>query len=128
MTYSKDQILNMIDNRDDAVYRGLVAIYERQTADEQSTESTNHLNGVGFNGRDARFGSSLAKQIIGWNNTPPARRTYRYPLSRTQLEKGRNLLRKYAGQLARIANEKAQPADDVQAIIDTALALEAAAK
>lgn len=101
--FTKQYILNLIDTRDDAVTRGLVAIYNRQTQDEQSTESTNKLNGMGFNGTDAAFGSSLAKQIIKWESD----RRYPTPLSRTQLEKGRKMLRKYAGQLAKVANEKA---------------------
>lgn len=108
-TFTKDEIAKLIDTNDQAVYRGLVAIYERQTADEQNTEDTKHQNGVGFNGRDAKFGTSLAKQVIAFNE---GKSTYRYPLSRTQLESGRKLLRKYAGQLAKVANAKAEAAHD----------------
>lgn len=30
--------------------RGLLAVYDKQTADEKRTETTNHHNGVGFRG------------------------------------------------------------------------------
>jgi hypothetical protein len=39
----------------------LLAIYDRQTVSEQASETTNHNNGMGFNGTDAAFGSRLAK-------------------------------------------------------------------
>ena len=106
MTHTKESILSLINKSDKAVYRGLVCLYERQTADEQNAETTNHRNGVGFNGTAAKFATSLAKQIIKWNETPANERRYNYPLSRTQLEAGRKIIRKYCGQLARVANEK----------------------
>jgi hypothetical protein len=121
-TFTKDEIAKLIDTNDQAVYRGLVTIYQRQTADEQNAEDTKHQNGMGFNGRDAKFGTSLAKQVIAFNE---GKSTYRYPLSRTQLESGRKLLRKYAGQLAKVANEKAQAAE---AAHDEARAAEAEAR
>lgn len=120
--YNKTNILNMLNTNDKAVYRALVVLFERQTADEQNSESTNHLNGMGFNGTDARFGSSLAKQVIAFEQ---GKSKYRYPLSRTQLEEARKMVRKYAGQLAKVANEKAKPVDDVDAIIATAKQMEA---
>lgn len=81
------------DNR--WLFRGIVAIYECQTKDEQATETTSHRNGIGFNGCDAEFGSSLAKQILSGRN-----------LSTRQIEAARRMMSKYAGQLARIAEEK----------------------
>jgi hypothetical protein len=123
--FNKTDILNLINTNDKAVYRALVVLFERQTADEQSSEATNHLNGMGFNGTDARFGSSLAKQVIAFEK---GESKYRYPLSRTQLEAARKMVRKYAGQLAKVANAKAaaaKPTDDVDAIIATAKQMEA---
>lgn len=74
----------------------ILAIDARQTADERSTGNTIHLNGQGWNGRDANFGSSLARFI----------RNSRYPvgqrLTRKQVDKGRPMMHKYAGQLLRI--------------------------
>lgn len=42
--------------------RGLVRIYERQTASEKSTQNTHELNGIGFSGCDAEILSSFAEQ------------------------------------------------------------------
>ena len=44
--------------------RAVVRIFQNQTKDEQSTESTNHYNKIGFTGSDAHFLTSLAKQYI----------------------------------------------------------------
>lgn len=41
----------------------LLAVYARQTANEQQAEQTEEDNGVGFTGTDAEFLTSLAKQV-----------------------------------------------------------------
>lgn len=86
----------------------LLALYDAQTADEQASESTNHTNGVGFNGTDAGFLTSLAKQVLAFR----AERQHRYPeaLSVRQQAALRKALRKYAGQLARAAAPAPAPA------------------
>jgi hypothetical protein len=93
--------LNRPDNI--SLERGILRIYENQTNDEQRTESTNHNNGVGFTGADARFLTSLAKWII------KGRRDYRrregQSLSEKQAARARRMMQKYAGQLARIAEQ-----------------------
>jgi hypothetical protein len=43
--------------------RGLLRIYERQTADEQASQTTRIHNAVGFTGADATILSSLAEQV-----------------------------------------------------------------
>lgn len=43
--------------------RAIVKLWQRQTADEQSTQTTGHDNGIGFNGTDAMILSSFAEQI-----------------------------------------------------------------
>ena len=43
--------------------RAIVKLWQRQTADEQATQSTGQDNGVGFNGTDAFILSSFAEQI-----------------------------------------------------------------
>lgn len=66
----------------------LLTVYGFQTEDEKNAEVTSHSNGMGFNGRDAGFGSSLAKQILAgrW-------------LSRVQLKALRRMLPRYWRQL-----------------------------
>ena len=80
---------------DDAwLMRGVLAIYAQQTAEEQRTEQTIEKNGVGFNGCDAVFLSSIA-EFIKRNGF----------LTPKQLRYTRMKMIKYSGQLARIANE-----------------------
>ena len=43
--------------------RAIVKLWERQTADEQSSQVTRNVNGMGFNGTDAFILSSFAEQI-----------------------------------------------------------------
>jgi hypothetical protein len=46
--------------------RALEVVYDNQTADEQATQSTRILNGVGFTGTDGEILSSFAKQYSKW--------------------------------------------------------------
>ncbi len=101
---SRDEIANRLMHDARWLWRGVVAIFEKQTADEQNTESTSHNNRVGFNANDAKFLSSLAKQILDWRRGGSK---YPYPLSIKQTEIARSKMQKYAGQLHRIALEKA---------------------
>jgi len=85
------------------VVRAIEAIFERQTEDEQRTESTNLNNKVGFGAADARLMSGFAKQIKEWRD---GKSNYAFPLSPRQIAKARERMPKYAGQLAGIANAK----------------------
>lgn len=99
--WSKEEILPMLESNNKAVYRALEVLLERQTADERQSENTVHSNGRGFNARDAKFGTDLANRVIHWRS---GKSTYLYPLTAYQLAAARRMLRKYAGQLARVAN------------------------
>lgn len=72
--------------------RGLLAIYARQTADEQRAEATELHNKVGFNGADANILTGFAKQ---WQT--------REWFSDKQMGMLRRLMPKYSAQLVRIA-------------------------
>jgi len=85
--------------------RGLLAIYNRQTASERASECTIQNNGIGFNGADAQILTSFAKQVIKWE--AQQERRYATPLSPRQTAIARRKLHKYCGQLARIAQGKA---------------------
>ena len=78
----------------------MVAIYERQTADEQASEETRENNGIGFSGCGCMHSFQFAKQILEWKR---GESTYRTPLSPRQTEIARKKMKKYAGQLSRIA-------------------------
>lgn len=95
MPYTKDQIKTMLQTRDIAVAKGVLAIYAYQTAVEQAAEGTTEDNGVGFNGADAPILSSFAKQLQQGRT-----------LSAKQLAIARRKIVKYAGQLVKIANSK----------------------
>lgn len=73
--------------------RGLVRIFENQTEDEKSSQSTLIDNGIGFNGADAEILSSIATQYLHGTN-----------LSAKQMEIVYKRLPKYAKQLERIAS------------------------
>ena len=85
----------LLEKRDDAVERGVVAIYKRQTSDEQRMQETKYNNKVGFTGADAEFGSSLAQQLLRG-----------YHLTAKQMLYARRMMKRYAGQLAKIANKQ----------------------
>jgi hypothetical protein len=99
--WKTEEIRNLLTSNDLAVCRGLVAIYNRQTLDEQAIGVTKHVNGVGFNGADAYILTSYAHQVISFN---PSTSTYKDPLSRKQIGLARKKLIKYARQLRDIAN------------------------
>jgi hypothetical protein len=107
--YDADAIRDKLKSNDKWLVRGILAIYAKQTADEKSSQTTNHNNSVGFNGRDAGILSSFAKQILTWQATENPR--YDSPLSPKQFALARRAMPKYAGQLARIAAEN-NPVED----------------
>ncbi len=72
--------------------KGVIRIFENQTADEQNVEETREHNGIGFTGADANILSSFAKQILNG----------RY-MSNKQLALLFKKMPKYAGQLQRMA-------------------------
>lgn len=100
---SPDTIKALLEKSSKAIERGILAIYERQTADEKATESTNHENGVGFSGADAEILSSFASQIMRKESRGVA---LGQCLSEKQIVIARKKMLKYARQLAEIANEK----------------------
>jgi hypothetical protein len=101
--HSRTSILCLLHNNDKAVLRGIVALYDYQTADEQATWHTTHANGVGFNGADSRKMSRYAKALLDGHTLRP-----------WQMTDARQRLLKYATQLARIANSKAQVKDQYE--------------
>jgi hypothetical protein len=72
--------------------RGILAIYDRQTEDEQNNETTRYHNGVGFGAVDANILSSFAKQLQKGRSLSP---------KQTQI--AHKNMPKYCQQLARIA-------------------------
>jgi hypothetical protein len=95
--WTKEKIAALLFTNDIAVERAIVAIYNRQTLDEQSSQETKHSNGVGFSGAHARLGTYLAKWIISGNH-----------LNGKFLVKGRAMMMHYIGQLLEDAQSNSQ--------------------
>lgn len=91
--WTKEAIKARLEKDDKWLVRGLLAIYGRQTAEEQVCGQTVEDNGIGFNGVDAEILTSFAIQF-----------QQRGFLTAKQLEIARKKMLKYAGQLAKIAN------------------------
>lgn len=92
---AKAMVAENMQISDKWLIRGLMAIYRRQTADEQNSESTKYDNGIGFGGCDSKILSSFAKVILK-----------RHFLSTKQMAVCRRLMTKYSMQLVRIAKAK----------------------
>jgi hypothetical protein len=94
---TKATILRSLTTNPRAVQKALVGLYLRQTADEQSSRTTRHTNGRGFNHYHAKEGSRLARLIISGVGLTPG-----------ELSKGREIACYYAGtQLLEAAKLKA---------------------
>lgn len=78
------------------LWRMLVAIYDRQVADEKASEHTKHHNKKGFTPGDAKILSNVAKQSLKYKNLTPKQCA--------KIVAPRML--KYAAQLARVIKEK----------------------
>jgi hypothetical protein len=96
---NKTQIIALLASNNRAVERGLVALYHRQTLDEQTTSTTKHSNGVGFNAKDAEYATYLARWVISGRH-----------LTGRHLEAGRRIATFYARQLAEMSQTRAVPA------------------
>jgi len=99
-TWTKEEIWQNIITSNAWVEKSLVALLAQQTADERASETTMYQNGRGFSGCDAQFLTSLAEQANA------RRAKLGYALSEKQYAAARKCLKKYCGQLARIANKE----------------------
>lgn len=66
---SRDSLKQMIEAADEAkrqriIGRALVALFDRQTADEKQSNDTRNHNTVGFSGADGKSGSLTAKYFL----------------------------------------------------------------
>lgn len=95
MKYTLEDIRTNITTNQKWCEHAIVAIFNKQTLDEQQAEETKKTNGIGFNSCDANILSSFAKQIIKG-----------YTLSEKQLTIGYKKIKKYAKQLYTIAENK----------------------
>lgn len=103
---TKDSLLAMLnaaneEKQGQIIGRALVAIFNRQTASEQSADHTQEDNGIGFAGCDAKTGSLSAKSFIKHNRLQP------WVIEKWMApSRGYPRICKYAKQLNEIAEEK----------------------
>ena len=95
MIWDKSKIRNLLETNNKAVERAILAIYHRQTLEEQFTQTTKRLNGVGFSASHARIGTYYARYVLKGNQ-----------LNGKHLELARKVALRYTGQLLKIATEK----------------------
>jgi len=103
--WTADEIREMIRTDDRWACRALLAIYDKQTIEEQQSDETLRHNGEGFTGADAPFLTRLAKfyRERGFLTTKQMQ-CLRFSRS------GKDRLGKYSKQLARIAKAKEEKA------------------
>lgn len=103
---AKDSIAaagNMIaanmENSDKWLIRGLLAIYNHQTPDEQRASDVKWNNLVGFNSADGVILSRYAQYVLQFQS---GKGRYDTPLLPSQMRKLRQKMTKYSKQLAKI--------------------------
>ncbi len=62
--WTEDEIRTLVQTNDKVLYGALKKLYNEQTSDEKAVGETKHNNGVGFNGVDSKFMSSVAEFLI----------------------------------------------------------------
>ena len=93
---TKQSIIDLLRVNDRAVARALVVLNNRQTADEQASETTRHTNGRGFNAAHAKRGTGMARFYLRTGFlTPKQLAWWRAP----EAKGGAMRIAIYAGQL-----------------------------
>jgi hypothetical protein len=85
----------LLDRSDKAVERAVLAIYERQTSDEQVTGETRHHNRRGFASCHAHLGTYYAKWILSGHH-----------LTGAHVERARRMCHFYSKQLLQVAEAR----------------------
>lgn len=91
--WTEEEIKELVQTNDQVLYGALKKLYACQTEDEQDSKETKEHNGVGFNGIDAPFLSSVAEFLLSRGFLTDKQKMYT-----------RKKLVKYNKQLTRLAN------------------------
>lgn len=95
---NKSQVIALLASNDRAVERAMVALYQRQTLDEQRTSTTKESNGRGFSAFHAERGTYWAKWVMSGKH-----------LTGRHLEGARKMATHYARQLSELSVLPATP-------------------
>ena len=101
--FTKAQLSEMLRTNDKALVRALLVLNERQTVDEQASESTRYQNGRGFRPCHATMGTSMAKFYIRNGYLSPKQLAW----WRKPMQCGNMRIEVYWKQLDEAAEEKA---------------------
>lgn len=93
--WTREELTTMITTRNDAVERAMLAVWERQTADEKCHDTTRHHNAIGFSASTVSRGSYYAKWVKSGRH-----------LTGSHLDNARKIALKHVGQLVKIANKE----------------------
>jgi len=99
--WTAESLWNKLSTNDSQLIKALHRLYDFQTRTEKIDRETKYFNNVGFNGTDGKFMSSLAT----------FHKRFGY-LSSKQLFCLRKRMKKYSGQLAKIANGELEAPKD----------------
>jgi hypothetical protein len=86
MAITREKIESILDNSVVAVIKGILFLYERQTADEIGSKHTKYDNERGFRVNHARRGTELAEKILNGET-----------LTVSELSEARGICKNYAG-------------------------------
>lgn len=101
---TKQDIVQLLAENDKAVARALIVLNERQTTDEQRTQSTRVHNGRGFKPCHARMGTSMAQFYQRNKYLSPKQLAYWRKLDK----RGTMRIACYWAQLLEVAQAKAK--------------------
>ena len=117
--WTRKEIDELLRKNDISVMRGIVRLFELQTADEQRVAKVKKKNCIGFSAADAKAGTRMARWLIGLNDKneycyPP--KDLRHPLCQrvlgryaqggTVMARARKIALKHSMQLVDIANQR----------------------
>jgi len=100
--WTRQDVENLLMASDKAVGKALVQLFDRQTTEEQMTDSTRNHNCRGFTPLDAEIFSSFAKRVIGGRPLT----TRQLACCRKPFRKSTTKLGKYANQLLEVIEER----------------------
>ena len=118
MSWTREQIDNILKSNDLAVEKAIIRLFEAQTETEQKTAGTHNKNDRGFCAADARAGTRFARMLLGMNDRnqvcyvkkslshPTAIRIFsRYCNEGEQpIDRARRIALKHSKQLVEISN------------------------
>lgn len=102
MSLTRETLIVKLENDERWLIRGLMAINERQTQDEQQTQATRNLNGRGFKPCHARMGTSMVEFYNKYKRLSPKQVAY----WKVKDRRGTSRIACYANQLLLVAAEK----------------------